>query len=456
MNTVLVANRGEIAVRIIRTCRKIGLKTIAVYSESDEGSMHTRLADLSVCIGPRQAEKSYLNMESILAAAKAYHADLIHPGVGFLSENAEFRRMCDEAGIRFIGPSAECMDIMGDKQQARAVAAKNGFPVVPGSDGTVDTIEAAREGAKETGYPLMIKAASGGGGKGIRIVGGEAELEQAFSLACREAELSFGDRRVYIESYLPDARHIEVQILADEYGNAIHLGTRECTLQRKNQKLVEEAPAANVDDDVLRKIERIAVSIAKSIKYVGAGTVEFLLAKDNRFYFMEMNTRIQVEHPVTECIYGVDLVKAQIQVALSHKLSIKQSDLVLKGHAIECRINAENPDENFRPSPGVIGGLNLPGGNGVRVDTGFCAGDEVSPFYDSLVMKLVCLGDDRQEAIHLSRAALGELMISGIDHNAQFAKAIMDDEDFISGNVHTKWIEQVFIQRYLRSNNETV
>jgi acetyl-CoA carboxylase biotin carboxylase subunit len=456
MKTVLVANRGEIAVRIIRTCRKLGLKTVAVYSESDESSMHTRLADVSVCIGPRQAEKSYLNMESILAAAKAYHADLIHPGVGFLSENAEFRRACDEEGIRFIGPSAECMDMMGDKQQARAVVAKNGFPVIPGSDGTVDTVEAALDAAKTTGYPLMIKAVSGGGGKGIRIVESDAELENAFPLACREAELAFGDRRVYIEAYMPEARHIEVQILADEYGNTIHLGTRECTLQRKNQKLVEEAPAANVDEDVIKKIERIAVSIAKSIKYVNAGTVEFLLTKDNRFYFMEMNARIQVEHPVTECIYGVDLVKAQIQVALSHKLSINQGDLVLKGHAIECRINAENPDENFRPSPGLIEEFSLPGGNGVRVDTGFCVGDEISPFYDSLVLKLVCMGDDRREAIALSAEALGELKISGIEHNAEFAKAIMKDGDFLSGNVHTKWIEQSFLQRFLRSNDETV
>jgi acetyl-CoA carboxylase biotin carboxylase subunit len=259
-----------------------------------------------------------------------------------------------------------------------------------------------------------------------------------------------------MESYLPEARHIEVQILADEYGNTIHLGTRECTLQRKNQKLVEEAPAANVDEDVIKKIERIAVSIAKSIKYVNAGTVEFLLTKDNSFYFMEMNTRIQVEHPVTECIYGVDLVKAQIQVALSHRLSIKQSDLVLKGHAIECRINAENPDENFRPSPGIIKELKLPGGNGVRVDTGFCEGDEISPFYDSMILKLVCMGDDRREAVNLSRAALGELKLCGVDHNAKFAEAILKDNDFISGNTHTKWIEQAFIERYLRGNDETV
>ncbi len=450
MKTVLIANRGEIAVRIIRTCKKTGLRTVAVYSESDEASMHTRLADVSVCIGPRQSDKSYLNMESILAAAKAYRADLIHPGVGFLSENAEFRRACDEEGISFIGPSAESMELMGDKQKARETVAGNGFPVVPGSKGTVGTLEDALKVAKETGYPVMIKAASGGGGKGIRIVGEEAELEKAFTMACREAELAFGDRRVYIESYLPNARHIEVQILADEYGNTIHLGTRECSLQRKNQKLIEEAPAANVDEGVLREIEQTAVNIAKSIGYVNAGTVEFLLAADNRFYFMEMNTRIQVEHPVTESIFGVDLIKAQIQVALSHKLSIKQNDLVLKGHAIECRINAENPSEGFRPSPGIIRGLSLPGGNGVRVDTGFSEGDEVSPFYDSMIMKIICIGDDRKEAIALSRAALDELRILGVDHNSSFAKAMLRDNDFISGNIHTKWIEQSFMERFMR------
>jgi acetyl-CoA carboxylase biotin carboxylase subunit len=456
MNTILVANRGEIAVRIIRTCKKIGLKTIAVYSESDEGSMHTRLADISVCIGPRQSEKSYLNMESIIAAAKAYNADMIHPGVGFLSENIVFRNACDEEGIRFIGPSAESMELMGDKQRARETVAKNGFPVVAGSEGTVETLDKAREIADATGYPLMIKAAYGGGGKGIRIVNEEAELEKAFTLACREAELAFGDKSLYIESYLPNARHIEVQILADEYGNAIHLGTRECTLQRKNQKLVEEAPAANVDEKVLRDIEQTAVDIARSIGYVNAGTVEFLLTKENKFYFMEMNTRIQVEHPVTESIFSVDLIKAQIQVAMSHKLRIKQADLVLKGHAIECRINAENPDEDFRPSPGVIKAISLPGGNGVRIDSGFTVGDEISPFYDSLIMKIIALGDDRQEAAAMSIAALDELKIYGIENNAAFTKAILKDNDYISGNIHTKWIEQVFIERFMRGKNEII
>jgi acetyl-CoA carboxylase, biotin carboxylase subunit len=450
MKTVLVANRGEIAVRIIRTCKKIGLKTVAIYSDCEAGSMHTRLADESVCIGPRAADKSYLNIEGIIAAAKAFSADLIHPGVGFLSENAAFREACDEEGIRFIGPSAESMRLMGDKQKAREIIAQNGFPVVPGSEGTVETLESALEASKITGFPLLIKAVNGGGGRGIRIVGDAPELESAYSLACREAELAFGDRRVYLEAYLPGAKHIEVQVLADEYGNAIHLGTRECTLQRKNQKIIEEAPACNIEPGILSEIQDTAVKIVKKTGYFNAGTVEFLLTENGKYYFMEMNTRIQVEHPVTECIYGVDLIKAQIQVALSHKLSIKQKDIVPKGHAIECRINAEDPGRNFMPSPGLISEMVLPGGNGVRIDTGFSAGDEISPFYDSMIMKLICMGDDRQEAIRLSKSALDELKISGICCSAAFAKAILDDDDFVSGKIHTKWIEQVFIDRFMQ------
>jgi len=451
MKTVLIANRGEIAVRVIRTCKKIGLRSVAVYSESDEGSMHTRLADESVCIGPRAPEKSYLNIDGIIAAAKAFNADLIHPGFGFLSENAAFRQACDEEGIRFIGPSAESMILMGDKQRARELVAENGFPVVPGSDGCVDSLEDAVAVSKRTGYPLMIKAASGGGGRGIRIVKNEQELLNSFPIACREAEVSFGDRRVYLESYLPNARHIEVQVLADEYGNAIHLGTRECTLQRKNQKIIEEAPASNVDPAVIAAIQDTAVGIVRKLGYFNAGTIEFLLSEDGKFYFMEMNTRIQVEHPVTECIYGVDLIKAQIHVALSHKLSIKQKDIVPKGHAIECRINAEDPARNFMPSPGIITKMVLPGGNGVRVDTGFCEGDEIPPYYDSMIMKIICMGDDRLEAIRAAGCALEELKIEGVSTSAAFSKAILKDDDFIKGRIHTKWIEQVFIDRFMRS-----
>ncbi len=448
MKTVLVAARGEIAVRIIRTCKKLGLCTVAVYSENDEGSMHTRIADESVCIGPRQAEKSYLNIESIIAAARAYNADLIHPGVGFLSESAAFRLACEEEGISFVGPDAEAMRLLGDKQRARQTMIENGFPVVPGSEGTVCGLASALENAEKIGFPLMIKAAKGGGGKGIRIIRSAAELEHEFPLVCREAELAFGDGSVYMEAYLPDARHIEVQILAGEHGNTRHFGTRECSLQRKNQKLLEEAPAVNVDEKVLADIQDTAVRIAQCVGYKNAGTVEFLLANDNRFYFMEMNTRIQVEHPVTESIYGVDLIKAQIQVALGHHLCIPQEEITAKGHCIECRINAENVHENFRPSPGRIISMSLPGGNGVRIDTGYASGDEISPFYDSMIMKLICYGDDRQEAIALSIAALDELRIEGVSHNAAFAKAMLCDNDFVSGRVHTKWIEKVFLSRF--------
>jgi acetyl-CoA carboxylase biotin carboxylase subunit len=450
MSTVLVANRGEIAVRIIRTCKKLGLKTVAVFSENDENGMPARLADVSVCIGPRQADKSYLNIDSILAAAKAFKADMIHPGVGFLSENDAFAEACTEAGVRFVGPDPETMRLLGDKQTARRTMIENGFPVVPGSDGTVDSVKNALAIAREIGFPLMIKAAKGGGGKGIRVVSDAAALEKEFALVRREAELAFGDGSVYLEAYLPEARHIEVQILADMHGSVLHLGTRECSLQRKNQKMVEEAPAANVEPSILEAMQQTAVDIARCVGYKNAGTVEFLLAPDGRFFFMEMNARIQVEHPVTESIYGLDLVKAQIQVAMGHHLSVPQEQIVPHGHAIECRINAEDPAENFRPSPGLIKSLTLPGGNGVRIDTGYAAGDEISPFYDSMVLKLIGTGDDRDEAIRLCESALSELSIEGITHNAAFARAMLADPDFQSGRVHTKWIEQVFIPRYLR------
>jgi len=453
MKTLLIANRGEIAVRIIRTCKKLGLKTVAVYAENDENSLHTRLADISVCIGPRQAEKSYLNIESILAAAKVYNVDLIHPGVGFLSESAAFRHACEEEGISFIGPCAESMELLGDKQKARETMIANGFPVVPGSSGAVDSVRDAVAVAKEIGFPLMLKASKGGGGKGIRIIHDAKELEKEFPLVRREAEMAFGDKSIYIEAYLENTRHIEVQILADEHGNTLHLGTRECTLQRKNQKLLEEAPATNVDAAVLEDMQNKAVKIAQCVGYKNAGTVEFLLTQTGKFYFMEMNTRIQVEHPITENIYGIDLIKAQIHVALSHKLNARQEQLAPKGHAIECRINAEDVMASFRPSPGIIDCMTIPGGNGVRVDTGYAAHDEISPYYDSMVMKVVCMGDDRDEAIRMSIGALEELKIDGISHNADFAKHMLQDGDFVSGNVHTKWIEQVFLDRYLRGQS---
>ncbi len=452
MQTLLVANRGEIAVRIIRSCKKLGLKCIAVYSENDEHSLHVRLADESVCIGPRPADKSYLNIDAILAAAKAYHADLLHPGVGFLSENDAFAEACAEAGIRFIGPLPASMRVLGDKEAARKTMIANGFPVVPGSEGIVPTCKETTLAAKSIGYPLMIKAAKGGGGKGIRIVEDASTLEREFPLVRREAELAFGDGSVYLEAYLPEARHIEVQILADMHGNVLHLGTRECTLQRKNQKLIEEAPAANISQTIRQKIEQTAMDIARTVGYQNAGTVEFLLTRDGRFFFMEMNARIQVEHPITESIFGLDLIKAQIQVALGHHIQIAQESLIPRGHAIECRINAECPAENFRPSPGVIRGMCLPGGNGIRIDSGYTTGDEISPYYDSMVLKLIAFADDRDEAIRQSLCALGELQIDGIEHNTELARAMLCDADFRSGNVHTKWIEQSFLPRFLRAH----
>ncbi len=450
MQTVLVANRGEIAVRIIRTCKKLGLRSVAVFSENDEHSLPVRLADESVCIGPRAADKSYLNIDAILAAAKAYHAELLHPGVGFLSENDAFAEACAEEGIRFIGPAPASMRLLGDKEAARRTMIANGFPVVPGSDGAVPTLKEAIQAARSIGYPLMIKAAKGGGGKGIRIVEDAGALEREFPLVRREAEMAFGDGSVYLEAYLPEARHIEVQILADTYGSVLHLGTRECTLQRKNQKLIEEAPAANIAEATRAAIEQTAVDIARAVGYQNAGTVEFLLAKDGRFFFMEMNARIQVEHPVTECIFGLDLIKAQIQVAMGHHIHISQESLISRGHAIECRINAENPAEGFRPSPGVIRGVTLPGGSGIRIDSGYAAGDEISPYYDSMVLKLIAFADDREEAIRLSLEALSELTIDGIEHNADLARAMLADADFRSGSVHTRWIEQSFLPRFLR------
>ena len=452
MQTVLVANRGEIAVRIIRSCKKLGLRSIAVYSENDERALHVRLADESVCIGPRPADKSYLNIDAILAAAKAYRADLLHPGVGFLSENDAFAEACAEVGIRFIGPEPASMRVLGDKEAARKTMIANGFPVVPGSEGTVDTLKEATLAAKSIGYPLMIKAAKGGGGKGIRIVEDVCALEREFPLVRREAELAFGDGSVYLGAYLPQARHIEVQILADMHGNVLHLGTRECTLQRKNQKLIEEAPAANIPEAIRQKIEQTAVDIARAVGYQNAGTVEFLLTRDGRFFFMEMNARIQVEHPITESIFGLDLIKAQIQVALGHHIRMTQESLIPRGHAIECRINAECPAENFRPSPGAIKSMCLPGGNGIRIDSGYTTGDEISPYYDSMVLKLIAFADDRDEAIRQSLCALGELQIDGIEHNIELARAMLGDADFRSGNVHTKWIEQSFLPRFLRAH----
>jgi acetyl-CoA carboxylase biotin carboxylase subunit len=455
MGKVLVAARGETAVRVIRTCKKVGLSSVAVYAQNDEKSLHVRLADERVLIGPRELHKSYLNIDTMIAVANAYGVDLVHPGVGFLAESAAFAAACEKAGLGFVGPGADAMRIVGDKQQARRLLEANGVPIIPGTDGTVDTLSDAQRAAAAIGFPLLIKAAHGGGGRGIRIVTQAEALAGEYDLARMEAQQAFGDASVYLEKYIPAARHVEVQILADAHGNVLHLGTRDCSVQRKNQKLIEEAPAPFIGDGLRERIHEAAVNIARIVGYRNAGTVEFLLDGDD-FYFLEMNARLQVEHPVTEEVYGLDLVKAQLQVAMGHRLSADQADIVARGHAIECRINAEDVARGFRPSPGVITALRQPGGLGVRVDSGYGPGDEVSPHYDSLILKLICRGDTRGEAAALSRAALCELGIEGVSHNADLARAILGDEDFLAGKLHTKWLEREFFPRVFGGRDETI
>lgn len=443
MNSVLIANRGEIAVRIIRTCKKLGLNTIAIYSDADKDSYYTKIADQAVCIGPAKAEKSYLNIQGIIAVAKVYDVCAIHPGIGFLSENSNFQRACEKAGIIFIGPDARSMDLLGDKAKARQLMIENSIPVPKGSDGEVSDFKQAQKLADEIGYPIIIKASHGGGGGGIRIIHEKKRFRSEFMLVKKEALAAFGSDSVYIEQYLTKTRHIEVQILADNYSNVLHFGTRECSMQRKNQKLVEEAPASFISDELRHEMEQCAVKIAKIAEYKNAGTVEFLLTDSGKFYFMEMNTRIQVEHTVTEAVYGIDLIKCQIQVALNHQFALKQADINANGHAIECRINAEDPEKNFSPSPGKIESLQLPGGYGVRIDSGYVCNDIISPFYDSMVLKIICHGQTRHEAIVTSHQALDELDIQGISINSDFAKAILEHEDFKEGKIYTKWIETV-------------
>mgnify|MGYP001766239945 CR=1 FL=1 len=441
MNRILIANRGEVAVRIIRTCKKLGFESVAIYSEADKDAYFTRLADYAVCIGPAKAEKSYLNIAAIIATAKAFKVWAIHPGIGFLSESAVFQRACEAAGIVFIGPSAEAMETLGDKAKARTLMIKSGIPVPPGSDGEISDLTEAKKLAEKIGYPVIIKASHGGGGGGIRIVHDKKFFDSEFNLVKQEALASFGSASVYLERYLTGTRHIEVQILADAFGHVLHLGTRECSMQRKNQKLVEEAPAPNLPEKTRAQMEKTAVEIARVVGYQNAGTVEFLLTKENEFYFMEMNTRIQVEHPVTEAVFGLDLVKAQIQVAMGHAFALSQDDIKPFGHAVECRINAENPTENFKPCPGTLSEMQCPSGYGVRVDSGYVKGDKISPFYDSMILKVICFGANRTEALAASCAALDELTVEGVDINRDFAKAILTHPDFISGNINTKWIE---------------
>ena len=441
---ILIANRGEIAVRIIRACREMGIRTVAVYSEADRDCLHTLLADEAICIGPAPSGQSYLNMERILAATVALKADAIHPGFGFLSENAKFAKLCAECNIAFIGPSAEIINRMGNKSEARRTMMDAGVPVVPGSKEPVHQAAEALEMAKSIGFPVMIKASSGGGGKGMRISRGEADFTENFNAAQMESVKGFSDDTMYIEKYIEKPRHIEFQIMADKHGNVVHLGERDCSIQRRHQKVLEEAPCDVITQDLRERMGDTAVRAAKAVGYENAGTIEFLLDKNKDFYFMEMNTRIQVEHPVTEMVTGMDLIKEQICVAAGEKLSVSQEDVVIKGHAIECRINAENPSKNFMPCPGRITNVHAPGGNGVRVDSHIYSDYKVPANYDSMLMKLIVYDKDRASAIAKMRSALGELVIEGIETNVNFQYEILGNEAFQEGNTDTGFIEKYF------------
>ena len=443
---ILIANRGEIALRIIRACRELGIKSVAVFSEADRDSLHTMLADEAICIGPAPSTKSYLDMSRILSAALAIGADAIHPGFGFLSENAKFAKHCDECNIKFIGPSSDIISMMGDKAAARNTMIKAGVPVVPGMEGAVVDVEEAEKIAKEIGFPLMIKAAAGGGGKGMRISYGIEDFREKFITAQQESIKGFSDDSMYMEKYIEKPRHIEFQILADEHGNVVHLGERDCSIQRRHQKVIEEAPSIAIDEKLRKSMGEAAIKAAKACSYVNAGTIEFLLDKDKNFYFMEMNTRIQVEHPVTELVTGVDLIKAQINIAAGKPLGLKQEDIVIRGHAIECRINAENPRFNFRPSPGTIKNLHLANGNGVRVDSHIYVGYKIPPNYDSMLLKLIVYAKDRDEAIAKMRSALGEMVIEGVDTNIDFDYEIINHEAYKNGDTDTHFIETHFRQ----------
>ena len=440
---ILIANRGEIAVRIIRACREMGIKTVAVFSEPDREALHTQLADEAVCIGSAKVHDSYLNMNNIICAAVEKKVQAIHPGFGFLSENSTFAAMCEECNIKFIGPSAQVIDALGNKSNARDMMVKAGVPVIPGSDGVIEDAGKAHEIAKKLGYPVMVKASAGGGGKGIRIVRSEEELEEAFESARSETIKAFGDDKMYMEKLVEKARHVEVQVLGDSHGNVIHLGERDCSLQRKNQKVLEEAPCPVLPENVREKMCNSAVLAAKAAGYQSAGTIEFLYDEASQeYYFMEMNTRIQVEHPITEMVTGVDIVKEQINIADGKKLSFSQKDIKINGHSIECRINAENPLRNFAPCPGLIDYLLIPaGGLGIRVDTAVYEGYEIPPFYDSMIAKVIVHGNNRKEAISKMKRALYEFIIDGIDTNIEFQNNILNNPDYQKGNFNTSFLE---------------
>jgi len=439
-NKILIANRGEIALRVIRTCKELGIKTVAVYSEADRDSLHVTFADEAVCIGPPFGRDSYLKIPAIISAAQVTGADAIHPGYGFLAENASFSEICQESNLKFIGPSPDMIRAMGDKAYAKETMRKNEVPVIPGSDGIVDNVEQAVGFAKEIGFPVIIKASAGGGGKGMRIVWDESDFQKAFQTARTEAEAAFANGDVYIEKFIENPRHIEIQVMGDQHGNVYHYGERDCSIQRRHQKLIEESPSPAVDEELRARMGEAAVKGAHSVNYEGAGTIEFLLDKHKNFYFMEMNTRIQVEHPVTELVYDVDLVRQQILVAAGEKIEAKPKKP--HGHAIEFRINAEDPENNFRPSPGKITSLHFPGGYGVRVDSHIYQSYSIPPYYDSLAAKLIVWGKDREHAIMRGKRSLNEFIIEGIKTTIPFHLKVLEDARFISGNFDTSFLEK--------------
>ncbi|HLF18156.1 MAG TPA: acetyl-CoA carboxylase biotin carboxylase subunit [Candidatus Omnitrophota bacterium] len=440
---ILIANRGEIALRIIRACREMNIQTVAVYSQADAESLHVRLADEAVCIGPALSLDSYLNIPAIISAAEITDVEAIHPGYGFLAENAHFAEICESCNIKFIGPDPESIRAMGDKVVAKETMKKCGVPLTPGGKGVIKSQEEALQVAKKIRYPVIIKAAAGGGGKGMRVCHNDVKLMSSFSLAQQEAQANFGNPDVYIEKYIEEPRHVEIQVLGDDYGNIIHLGERDCSIQRRHQKLVEESPSPALDIKMRKRMGEFAIKAAKSVNYKGAGTVEFLLDKNGQCYFMEMNTRIQVEHPVTEMVTGIDLIKEQIKIAAGERLKIKQEDVKIRGAAIECRINAEDPANNFMPCPGKIEQLNLPGGPGIRIDTHIYSGFTIVPYYDSMIVKLIAYGKNRMEAISIMRRALQEFYISPLKTTAGLHLEIMEHPRFLEGKVSTHFLEHL-------------
>ena len=448
---LLVANRGEIAVRVIRACKELSIPTVAVYSTADFDTMAVKLADEAICIGEARSNKSYLNINNVISAALASGATLIHPGYGFLSENEQFAEIVASCGLKFVGPSANAIRQIGDKASAKVIAKKAGVPIIQGSEGIVENLEEGLAIAKTIGFPVMIKATSGGGGRGISIIRSEKEFRDVFDRTSMEAEASFGDKNLYVEKYIENPRHIEIQILCDSFGSCVYLGERDCSLQRRNQKMVEEGPSPVVDSRLRKKMGDAAVKLAKAVGYVNAGTIEFLVDKNLNFYFIEMNTRIQVEHPVTEFITGIDLVKEQIKIALGKKLPFTQRDIKLTGHAIECRINAEDVKANFRPAPGKITQLIMPGGIGVRIDTHIYPGYEVPPFYDSMIAKLIVHAPTRKEAIRKMIVALEQFMVDGITTNNEFHYSLLHTQEFVSGNVDTGFVGR-FLERIKNLN----